>query len=178
MRGGRLEIAAINRADDADAAAMILPFVERAPQLAGRIAAHRPFEAPAALIAAVREEIAALDEDDLMAFFRGHPELAPARPSAMTEASQNEQARLNLTALSACTYDRLTALNRRYRQKFGFPFILALHEHGSLASVFEIFERRLSRSPEAEVKAARDAILSVSRARILQAFGLSAADGR
>ena len=174
-RRGGLDMAAINHADDAEAAAMVLPFVERAPQLAARIAARRPFAEPMALIEAMRSEIHALEEDELIAFFRGHPELAPAEPAAMTPASQDEQARLDLTSLPAAERKKLAALNRRYAEKFGFPFITALHAHASLASVLASFGRRLQASREAEIASARDEIVAVSRARILSAFGVAEA---
>jgi OHCU decarboxylase len=171
--GERLDMAVINGADDAAATRLILPFVERAPELAARIARRRPFDRPAALSEAVRMEIVDLGEDDLIAFFRNHPELAPSRPDDMTDASQKEQARLALTALSPSDAERLANLNRRYAQRFDFPFIIALHRHSDIASVLAAFETRLTASRDAEIATARDEIISVSGARIGAAFGMA-----
>jgi 2-oxo-4-hydroxy-4-carboxy--5-ureidoimidazoline (OHCU) decarboxylase len=167
----RLDMVAINRAGDAAAAAMILPFVERAPDLAGRIASRRPFDGPAALAEAVRLEITALEGQELMTFLRNHPELAPTRPEDMTMASQREQARLALTAPTAGIAARLAELNRRYDEKFAFPFIIALHRHADLDSVLSDFEHRLDATRGAEIATARDEIISVASARIESAFG-------
>ncbi|MEZ5935623.1 MAG: 2-oxo-4-hydroxy-4-carboxy-5-ureidoimidazoline decarboxylase [Alphaproteobacteria bacterium] len=172
-----LDIAAINRAEDAAAAGMILPFVERAPELAARIAGRRPFDGPKALAEAVRGEIVALEEQELMAFLRNHPELAPPRPEDMTSESQKEQGRLALTAPSAGIAARLAELNRRYAQKFDFPFIIALHRHADIGSVLSDFERRLAASREVEIATARDEIISVAGARIESAFGLTEGSG-
>lgn len=164
------DIGAINAADDAAATAMILPFIERSPIVAARVAAHRPFAGPEALAEAIAAAIEALPEDQQLGLFRGHPELAPALPEAMTAASQREQGRLDVAAPDAATRAALGALNRRYRERFGFPFIIALHRHETLDSVLATFARRLEATRAEEMAAARSEIASVSRARILAAF--------
>lgn len=162
---------AINRGDDATAAARILPFIERSPLVAGRVARRRPFRDAAALADAVAAEIAALTEDERLAFFRGHPELAPVAPSAMTAHSKSEQGRLGLAAPDAEIAGLLADLNRRYRERFGFPFIIALARHRDLASVLSAFAQRLGATREAEMASASEEIAAVSRARILAALG-------
>ncbi|MBJ3777960.1 2-oxo-4-hydroxy-4-carboxy-5-ureidoimidazoline decarboxylase [Acuticoccus mangrovi] len=166
-----ISLGAINGADDAAAARMILPFIERSPLLAARVARHRPFADPHALADAVRTEIAALTPDELIAFLSGHPELAPVAPERMTAHSQQEQARLGLAVPDAAACARLAELNRRYRDKFGFPFIVALVRHPDLESVVGAFVRRLSSTAEEEMRAARDEIAAVSEARIVSTLG-------
>ena len=62
--------------------------------------------------------------------------------------------------------DRLTELNRRYRERFGFPFVVALRLHATLASVFDSFEQRLQSSPEQELEAALGQVFEVMRGRL------------
>jgi 2-oxo-4-hydroxy-4-carboxy-5-ureidoimidazoline decarboxylase len=173
-----LHLEAINRADEASAARMLVPFIERAPEIARRVARHRPFSGPDALAGAVEREILALDAQALIALFQGHPELSPPAPRLMTGESQREQGRIGLTATPADRAEKLGRLNRRYSEKFGFPFIIALHRHPDIDTVVEIFERRLTARREDEIATARAEILSVSRARIFAALapetGLSA----
>lgn len=164
------DLAAINAAPDAIAAALILPFVERAPAIAARVALLRPFASAAALSDGIETEVGQMGETETLAFFRGHPELAPLDPAAMTEASQHEQGRLGLDSTNAATGE-LSELNRLYRERFGFPFILALHEHSDLASVLATFRRRLTATRDAEIAENRRQICSVSRARVARAFG-------
>ena len=52
---------------------------------------------------------------------------------------------------------RLTDLNRRYRERFGFPYVAAMRLHGSLADVFRSFEQRLHNDPATGVMRHADA---------------------
>ncbi|SFH84544.1 2-oxo-4-hydroxy-4-carboxy-5-ureidoimidazoline decarboxylase [Albimonas pacifica] len=161
---------AINAGDADEAAARILPFIERSPEVAARAARRRPFADAAAFAAALRAALMELDEPALLALYRGHPELAPPEPGAMTEASQSEQGRLGLTDPQAPAAARLAELNRRYVERFGFPYIVALHRHAELAGVLADFERRLAAPRADEIATAREEIASVCRARVLSAF--------
>jgi len=160
----------LNAASIDDATAMILPFIERSPDTAARVAERRPFVGPQALIEALGAEIFSLDEKAFLDLVRGHPVLAPAVPDTMTSESQSEQARLGLIDADAATKAQLAEMNRLYNKKFGFPFVLALHQLDSLADVMEAFMQRLGGSHASEVLAARAEIASVSRARVYAAF--------
>lgn len=161
----------INAVEDRAAAALLLPLAERAPELAAAAAAARPFADAAALAAALQAALEALSEPELLDLFRRHPPLAPAKPEEMTAESRSEQARLGLSAPEGSAADRLDALNRAYAARFGFPFIIALHKHADLGSVFSEFERRIGAPRAVEIIAARAEIASVTRARVRAAYG-------
>lgn len=163
------DLVALNHADDKTAAAMILPFIERAPNLAAKIATQRPFASAQALADHIVSEVNALSEDAAISLFLGHPELAPIDPAAMTNASQQEQGRLGLTTANAAT-SVLAEMNARYFDRFGFPFIIALHEHVDLASVLTAFDERSQARKADEITRAKAQICSVSRARVLSNF--------
>lgn len=160
----------LNRGSDQQAQALLLPMIERAPDLAGRIAGFRPFATPEALADRIGAEVRGLNDATAIELFRGHPELAPAEPGAMTEASQDEQGRLGLHL--GDTPVELAELNARYFDRFGFPFILALHEHADLTSVITTFRRRVEASLADEIAANKEEICSVARARVLRTYGL------
>lgn len=166
-----LSIATLNAARIEDAVTMILPFIERSPYVAARVAARRGFSDFEALADVLEDEILSLDEQAFLDLALGHPELAPVTPDAMTLESQSEQARLGLNHIDEHTKARLAELNRLYKEKFGFPFILALHKLDRLADIFEAFEGRLLGTRASETIAARNEIASVSRARVRAAFG-------
>ena len=165
-----IDISDLNAADAAAAIAIIVPLIERGPNLAARVTKRRPFAGPDELAAAIRAEILELDNDELIALFRRHPELAPAAPDTMTAESRQEQGRLGLAAPVARVRERLAELNALYTRKFGFPFIIALHRHDDISSVIAAFERRLDGTTESEMAAAREEVASVSRRRVLAAF--------
>ncbi|WP_424934380.1 2-oxo-4-hydroxy-4-carboxy-5-ureidoimidazoline decarboxylase [Amaricoccus macauensis] len=162
-------IETINLADDAGAIRLILPLIERSRDIAAVVAAGRPFADPLDLADRIADAVNSLEEPSAVALFRRHPELAPPDPAEMTDASQTEQGRLGLNSNEAAKID-LARLNRLYSDKFGFPFILALHEHENISSVLTAFHERLGRERTAEIDENRKQICSVSRARVMRAF--------
>jgi len=60
---------------------------------------------------------------------------------------------------------RLTALNQAYREKFGFPFILAVRGHDR-QSVIREFRRRLALSPPEEIAECLEQIYKIGRFRL------------
>ena len=62
-------------------------------------------------------------------------------------------------------FDRLVTLNAAYREKFGFPFILAVRgydRHGIIAN----FETRVNNSRADELRASLDQIYRIARFRL------------
>lgn len=141
---------------------------EHAPWVAERAWPSRPFPSVAALHDAMMVQIHAADPAARLALLRGHPELAGSEAVAgsMTVESTSEQARLGLVALTPAQLARMQDFNRRYRERHGFPCIIALSLHRDLDSVFAEFEKRLA-SPEADEEAVALAQVShISGARL------------
>lgn len=163
----------LNAAPRDTAVAMMEPLVECSPWVVDRVVDARPFASAEALSAALAETIASADAERQRALFSVHPELAgrEAAEGRMTEASTGEQHRLGLLALLPADARRLADLNRRYRSRFGHPFIVALHRFDDLPSLFAAFEHRLAAAPAEEHAATLAEIASVIRARTARAFG-------
>ncbi len=161
----------LNKADDRAAFDFVSPLIERAPSVAKRVAARRPFQDLDALSAAIRKELLRLEEAQKIELFRAHPELAPDNPLAMTAESQSEQGRLRLTSPQNEYRERLAAMNAEYRERFGFPFITALVRHSDMASVLDEFADRLTSDRASEISASIEQIAAVSAARVRAAFG-------
>ena len=161
----------LNCADEEHAVALIAPLIERAPNIAKKVARRRPFLRIDDLLEAIRLELFELSENDRVELFKAHPELAPDNPLAMTSESQLEQGRLNLTSHQNECRARLSDLNARYREKFGFPFITALVRHPDIDSVLREFEARLTNDRQSEIQLAIDQIALVSSARVQASFG-------
>ncbi len=161
----------LNQADESQAVALLAPLIERAPEIAKQVACRRPFHSTDDLFEAIHSELLALSESARIDLFRAHPELAPDNPLAMTEESQSEQERLNLTSRESEYRMRLSELNARYREKYGFPFITALVRHADINSVLKEFEARLKNDRETEIRRAIDQIAMVSSSRVRATFG-------
>ena len=140
---------------------------EHAPWVAHGVVTQRPFATVEALHTAMVEVVAAQDEPARIAFYAGHPELAgdDARRGTMTDASIAEQGTLALAQLDAREAERWNALNRAYRTRFGFPFILCIRRH-TRASALQAFEQRLAHDRATELATALGEIAAITRLRL------------
>ena len=166
----------LNRTDERRAALLVEPLIERAPEIARKLVKRRPFGSVGELQDAIRTELRGLSEEERVRLFRAHPELAPNNPLTMTNESQTEQGRLQLTSATNEFRTRIEALNARYREKFGFPFITALVRHPDVDSVLAEFETRITAGREAEIEQALEQVVAISAARAETLFERSSPD--
>ena len=148
------------------------PTFENAPWIAEAAVGARPFESADALHGAMLAAVLSAPVERQLAFLRGHPELAgrEARAGAMTTESTDEQASAGLDALSRDELDQIQRLNRAYRDRHGFPFIIAVRHH-SKQQIFEALRTRAGRSSEAERRAALEQIALITRGRLAALMG-------
>lgn len=169
-------LARLNGMPSVEFVAALADIVEHSPWVAEAVVGQRPFKTLESLHSAMLAAIGRAPREVRIALARLHPELAGQEAAAgtLTAASNVEQARLGLTALSAADHARLTTLNRRYREKFGFPFITAVRLHADLASIFESLERRCAQDFETELAETVRQIGEVMRGRLARRFGMAA----
>ena len=105
------------------------------------------------------------------ALLRAHPDLAGriARAGDVTDASRNEQAGAGLDECSEAEFDEFQELNKRYTQKFAFPFIMAV-KGNQRAAILEAFRRRVENEADTEFEMAMDQVHCIARYR-LEALG-------
>ena len=106
-----------------------------------------------------------------LALIRAHPDLAGKAQIAgdLTRDSSDEQASAGLDQCSAEEYERFQSLNEHYREKFGFPFVVAVRG-SSRAEILGIFTRRLDNNAATEFETALSEIHQIARLR-LQTMG-------
>jgi 2-oxo-4-hydroxy-4-carboxy-5-ureidoimidazoline decarboxylase len=138
---------------------------EKAPWLATRAAARRPFANLSDLFRAMREAVEGVTEEEALTLLRAHPELAFS--GTMTRESVAEQNAAGLDRLSEGQRRTFGELNRAYREKFGFPFILCVRRHGR-DSILREFERRLGLPADQERKTALGEVLRIGALRLDQ----------
>ena len=121
----------------------------------------------AGLHARLSAAMRALSRDSQLALIRAHPDLAGrlALAKNITPDSAHEQAGLGLDRLSADGLAKFTELNTRYRERFGFPFVMAVRGR-TKDEVLEAFERRLAQEPAAEFDTALAEIDRIARLRL------------
>jgi 2-oxo-4-hydroxy-4-carboxy-5-ureidoimidazoline decarboxylase len=124
---------------------------EGSPWVAEAAWAKRPFADRDALAAAFGRAIEEAPAERQLALIRAHPELADRAAIAgrLGADSAREQASAGLDALSAEEHARLIGLAAAYRERFGFPFVMAVRGQ-TPAAVTAALERRLGDDPDTE----------------------------
>ena len=117
----------------------------------------RPFASLDALHAAMVREVVAATRREQLALLRAHPDLGTR--ARMSDASAGEQAGAGLDRLTPDEFDRLRRLNSAYRDKFGFPFLLAVKGR-TTHDVLSALEARMLGTPGHEWA---EALAQVSR---------------
>lgn len=102
-----------------------------------------------------------------LALIRSHPDLAGrlAQQGHLTAASTSEQAAAGLDRLAPDELARFQALNTRYRERFGFPFIICARLNQKSA-IISAMERRLNQASEVEFDTALSEIEKIARLRL------------
>jgi 2-oxo-4-hydroxy-4-carboxy-5-ureidoimidazoline decarboxylase len=163
----KLPIEALNRMDPQAFAAALGHVYEHAPWVAARAAARRPFASRAALQAAMREVVMQAGEAEQTALICGHPELAgkTAISRELTPDSTREQQGAGLDRLTRVEYERFHVLNAAYRNRFGFPFIMAVKGRGK-DEILAAFATRLENGRDVEFRTALEQIGLISGFRL------------
>jgi 2-oxo-4-hydroxy-4-carboxy-5-ureidoimidazoline decarboxylase len=142
---------------------------ERSPWVAEGAFDARPFTSVEALHVAMTRVARDARRDTQLTLLRAHPDLAgrAARAGTMTAASVAEQASAGLDRLTDEEYERFTRLNSAYRERFGFPFIIAVRRQ-TRAGILAAFERRLTHPVADEIDTALGEVFEIARLRLLE----------
>jgi OHCU decarboxylase len=109
----------------------------------------------------------ALPQTEQDTLIQAHPDLAGrlALAGELTAASAGEQAGAGLDRLDPDEHRRFTELNAAYRDRFGFPFIIAVKGLAK-GNILSAFERRLDNEPGEERAEALAQIERIARLRL------------
>ncbi|WP_179403860.1 2-oxo-4-hydroxy-4-carboxy-5-ureidoimidazoline decarboxylase [Burkholderia guangdongensis] len=145
---------------------------EHSPWVPETAAGQRPFASIDALHKTMSQVVEEAGEARQLALINAHPELAgkAAVRGELTAESTREQSGAGLGQCTQEEFDKLQRLNAEYREKFGFPFILAVRgydRHGIIAN----FESRVNHTRDEEMRASLDQIYRIARFRLDELIG-------
>ena len=140
---------------------------------------HSPWVAE--LVAPIAAEVAEMDRlAEIMAdcvdnagtqqqltLIRAHPDLAGKAQVAgeLTADSTAEQASAGLDQCTKVEFERFQALNDAYKEKFGFPFVMAVRD-STREEILDSFSRRLQYDHDLEFETALTEIHEIARLRL------------
>jgi uric acid transporter len=163
----RLTLDEVNRMDRNRFVATFGALFQGQEWVAERAFAARPFSDVAALRAALHEALFSASPEDQLALIRSYPDLGRVFDSASnaSQLSVVDQAMAGLDRLDTNEHHSLQGLTSAYRERFGFPLIIAVREN-SKDSILEQGNRRLHNSPTAEQAAAVVEIVKIANLRL------------
>ena len=168
----RVALDEVNGLDRPEFVALLGGIFEDSPWVADDAWESRPFAGVDNLHGAMAAAVRRAGVDTHLELLRAHPDLAGrlAETGRLTASSTAEQASAGLDRLTSAEQTRFNRLNQAYRDKFGFPFIIAVREH-TKQSILDRFEARLANTAEQERQTALDEVFKIARLRLAQLFG-------
>jgi 2-oxo-4-hydroxy-4-carboxy-5-ureidoimidazoline decarboxylase len=157
----------LRRLDRARFVELLGAVFEHTPWVAEQAFDAGPFHTIEALHEAMVDAMRRAPRERQLALIRAHPDLAgrAAIAGELSAASSAEQAGAGLDQCTPAEFARFQKLNDRYKEKFRFPFILAVKGR-SRAEILAAFEQRLDNPPEAEFDEALNQIARIARFRL------------
>jgi OHCU decarboxylase len=161
----------VNAMDEPEFRAALGGLFEHSPWVIGDAWRRRPFASVAELQAACEAAVGAAPPERKLALLRAHPELAGREAAAgeLTAESEREQGSAGLDRLAPQELAALRELNARYRERFGFPFIVCVAEH-TVESLLAAGAARLAHPPARERDVALHEVIKIARLRLEEAI--------
>jgi 2-oxo-4-hydroxy-4-carboxy-5-ureidoimidazoline decarboxylase len=159
---------ALNAMDRAAFVAALDGIFEHSPWVAEAAWAERPFGSVEALHAAMVAAVAAALPKRRRGLLEAHPELGgkDAQTGKLTAASTAEQAGAGLDRLETEERQRLADLNRAYRERFGFPFIIAVRGQRDRRAILAALAARLNHDEATESETALAEVAKIAWFRL------------
>lgn len=147
---------------------------EHSPHFAAAVWAQTPhdrLDTVEGLAEALRAVVERATREAQIALLRAHPDLAGKAMvrGMLSTASAKEQAGAGLDQCTEEEFAAFQSLNAAYRDKFGFPFILAARGRHR-RDILDAFRRRIENSPEEEF---REALQQVHRIALFRLMDLA-----
>ncbi|MGF1521203.1 MAG: 2-oxo-4-hydroxy-4-carboxy-5-ureidoimidazoline decarboxylase [Leptolyngbyaceae cyanobacterium] len=156
-------LAEVNQFSQAEFVAVFGAVFEATPAIAADVWHDRPFVSVRALHQAMCEAVEKRDRAANLQLLQAHPDLGSRVKMAM--ASVQEQASVGLDALTEEEFARFQQLNQAYRERFGFPFIIAVRNQ-TKDSILQQFEVRSRNSTEQEYTTALSEVRQIAWYRL------------
>eukprot|EP00566_Odontella_aurita_P019463 CAMPEP_0113549826 /NCGR_PEP_ID=MMETSP0015_2-20120614/13652_1 /TAXON_ID=2838 /ORGANISM="Odontella" /LENGTH=306 /DNA_ID=CAMNT_0000450585 /DNA_START=275 /DNA_END=1195 /DNA_ORIENTATION=- /assembly_acc=CAM_ASM_000160 len=130
------------------------------------------------LASAMAAVVDAAPREKKLELLLSHPDLCEKveKLASLTEESREEQSRAGLNALTAEEREKFLLLNREYREKFGFPFILAVR-NATKYTVLSAVEGRVGNDAETEFASAISQVHKIAWMRLLTAIDVAEPKG-
>ncbi len=160
-----MDVQTLNACDRSEFVRLLGEIFEHSPWVAEGVVDARPFATRTELHGAMVAVVRRADPEAHLTLICAHPDLG-ARVRLST-SSTADQASAGLDQMPEAAFRRFHDLNSRYRDRFGFPFIIAVRDT-TRAGILEAFERRLGNNRDQEIRTALAQIERIAEIRLDQ----------
>ncbi len=142
---------------------------EHSPWVAEKVYTEKPFDSVSTLLEKMIQIVSTASHQQQLALICNHPELAgkAAEQNALTDESKNEQAGAGLNNCSSEELQKLRLLNQQYRNRHGFPFVIAVKQL-TRYDILDAIQMRLQNPTEDEFKNCIREIAKIAKFRLNQ----------
>ncbi|XP_045480792.1 2-oxo-4-hydroxy-4-carboxy-5-ureidoimidazoline decarboxylase-like [Harmonia axyridis] len=142
--------------------------VEHCPAAAIGILKYRPFNSTVDICKAIVSYLDGLstnEKQNILCFHQDFvSQLLNLGRLQLERTPKKRNQTISLDMLPISEKRRLNLLNERYKEKFGFPFVIFGKKHIDL--IFNEMEKRIENSPEREIELAIQEVKKISRIRV------------
>ena len=149
-----------------------------AEELTSKPESYASIESVTQLAAVMKAIVDGTSRETKVALLRSHPDLCEkvGKLDSLTKESQEEQSRSGLQTLTEEEIGRFTKYNTEYRERFGFPFILAVR-NATKFTVLAALNGRVKNALEVEFVTALQQVHKIAWMRLLTKLDTSDAKG-
>lgn len=163
-----ITISEVNSLSDDNFDATFGNVIELCSDAAVYVKDKRPFNSVSDLCDEFYTYLDQLSVQDKVEVLKLHPDLAGslAARGELTKESAEEQRAAGLEQLTPQMKNTMNEYNRRYKEKFGFPFIICAKEN-KIQSIIHGLQNRYNNSYEEEINTGINEVKKICRLRIL-----------
>ncbi|MGM7724662.1 2-oxo-4-hydroxy-4-carboxy-5-ureidoimidazoline decarboxylase [Metabacillus sp. Hm71] len=136
---------------------------EHSPWIAEKAEKAKPFSSLEHLFQEMVNIVENSSANEKLTLIKAHPNLGER--VSMTTNSINEQKGAGLQDLTPDEYEKFINSNKRYMDKFGFPFILAVRGKNK-QQIYEALESRINQEKDTEFQTALKEIYKIAWLRL------------
>jgi len=139
---------------------------EKTKWIAKKLYNQKPFDSFEDLCTKMLGIFETASKEAQLKILKAHPDLADkAMVNSLTANSRTEQSNVGLDQCSAEEFKEFKNLNNEYKEKFGFPFILAVGGKNK-AEILNKFKKRILNSADDEFKEAISQVCKIANLRL------------
>ncbi|CAH2062840.1 unnamed protein product, partial [Iphiclides podalirius] len=163
-----LTIADVNALNDEQYETIFGNVIEHCKRAAVKIKELRPFNNVDEICEAFEKYLDSADVEEKLAVLKSHPDLAGrlAQQGELTPESTAEQRSAGLNSLNEEEKNLMDSRNKRYKSKFGFPFIICAREN-KVQSILGGLDTRYKNTYEEEIENGIKEVKKILKLRIL-----------